>query len=345
MNRIEFRKESSEYVGAVLMWTVVTILATRLYLSLTGWPEIGSGIWHIAHILWGGLGLLVGGLVSLLFYGKRAKRIGAVVMGIGLGFFLDETGKFVSRSNDYHFQPAVMIVYIFLVILFLVYKKAEKFRMRNESTMIHAVLEDFEEILRDDLDKYEREDMVKKIKVLLKSENTTYVTMASGLEKIVNKIKLVEPRINNGFGGKIQAGWDVLIKRVLNRRYFKVALLALAGSFVVRWAYDIGVIVLTKKRLFDLFYGDYEFFLSVDGLFLGLKVFFDGVTAVLFGLGIQAILAKKRKKALSLFEYGLLVNIFLTSIFRFYFEQFSGLFDLGVDILVLAYIGEMKKLG
>jgi len=327
------------------MWTVVTILATRLYLNLMGWPQIGNNVWHIAHILWGGLGLLIGGLISLLFYGKRAKRLGAVVMGIGLGLFLDETGKFVSRSNDYHFQPTIMIVYIFLVILFLLYKKAEKSRMKNESTMIQAVLEDFEEIVRDDLDEYEREDMIRKIKVLLKSNNKTYVIIADGLEKIVDNIKLVEPRINSGFSGKIRIVWDALVKKVLNRRYFKVALLALAGSFVFRWMYDIGVIVLTKKKLFDVFYGDYEFFMSIDGLFLGAKIFFDGMTAVLFGLGIQAILARKRKRALLMFEYGLLVNIFLTSIFRFYFEQFSGLFDLGVDILVLAYVGEMKKLG
>jgi hypothetical protein len=34
---------------------VVAVLLTRLYLNLTGFPHIGAGGLHIAHLLWGGL--------------------------------------------------------------------------------------------------------------------------------------------------------------------------------------------------------------------------------------------------------------------------------------------------
>jgi hypothetical protein len=33
----------------------VTLVGTRLYLNLAGWPQIGGGDYHIAHALWGGL--------------------------------------------------------------------------------------------------------------------------------------------------------------------------------------------------------------------------------------------------------------------------------------------------
>ena len=42
----------------------VTVVATRLYLSLTGYPQIGYGEFHLAHALWGGLLLMVAGRCS-----------------------------------------------------------------------------------------------------------------------------------------------------------------------------------------------------------------------------------------------------------------------------------------
>ena len=32
----------------------VTVVVTRLYLSVTGYPQIGHGEFHLAHALWGG---------------------------------------------------------------------------------------------------------------------------------------------------------------------------------------------------------------------------------------------------------------------------------------------------
>ena len=39
---------------AFVMIAIATILLTRLYLELTGYPQIGGGDLHIAHALWGG---------------------------------------------------------------------------------------------------------------------------------------------------------------------------------------------------------------------------------------------------------------------------------------------------
>jgi hypothetical protein len=46
---------------------IATILITRLYLRLTGYPQVGGGDLHIAHALYGGalmmFALLIGWLV------------------------------------------------------------------------------------------------------------------------------------------------------------------------------------------------------------------------------------------------------------------------------------------
>lgn len=345
MRRIEFRKEASEYVLWMMMWGVVSLLGTRMYLNLKGWPVVGGEVWHIAHILWGGLGMLTGGLVNFMFYGKRAKRISATISGLGLGLFIDEAGKFLSMNNDYFFQPAVMVMYVLFMGLFLIYKYVERHQIKSEATLLHSILEDFEDIIREDLDKGEKERLIERIEKLSQSENKTYLKVYSGLRKIVDEVEAKEIPNANKLVVWCKNGKEWVMKKILNKRSFKATLLVFAGIYIVRWAYDAGIVMLTEKKLFDVFLGDYEYFLSVDGWFLGAKVVFDGITAVLLGLGIQAILFRKRRRALRMFEYGILVNIFLSSVFRFYFEQFAGLVDLALDVAILAYIGEMKKLG
>src|SRR3954454_10047412 len=46
----------------------VTVVGTRLYLSLTGWPQIGGGEYHLAHALWGGLLLPLAAPIIYAFF-------------------------------------------------------------------------------------------------------------------------------------------------------------------------------------------------------------------------------------------------------------------------------------
>jgi hypothetical protein len=93
----------------------VTVVGTRLYLSLTGWPQIGGGEYHLAHALWGGLLLLLGGIMALLWSNPWVQRATAVCAGAGSGLFIDEVGKFITRQNDYFTPLAAPIIYAFFL--------------------------------------------------------------------------------------------------------------------------------------------------------------------------------------------------------------------------------------
>ena len=80
-----------------LVSAVVTVLGIRAYLSATGYPQLGGGGLHIAHVLWGGLLMMAGVLLILLRLGRAALRTGAVLAGVG--FFIDEIGKFVTSES------------------------------------------------------------------------------------------------------------------------------------------------------------------------------------------------------------------------------------------------------
>ncbi|CAM3830802.1 hypothetical protein [Smaragdicoccus niigatensis] len=108
-----------------------TVIFTRLYLVLTGYPQIGNGTYHIAHALFGGLLLVFASLIMLLYANRGVLTLGAVLAGVGTGLFVDEIGKFITRTNDYFFPLAAPLIYIIFMLVVLVARYAANIRPDN----------------------------------------------------------------------------------------------------------------------------------------------------------------------------------------------------------------------
>ncbi|WP_133825195.1 hypothetical protein [Actinomycetospora succinea] len=112
------REDAARSVRLVAVGFGVTVVVTRLYLALTGYPQIGGEVYHLAHALWGGLLLLVGGLTALAWSNRWVPTVTAVCAGVGSGLFVDEVGKFITQRNDYFTPLAAPIIYaVFLGVL------------------------------------------------------------------------------------------------------------------------------------------------------------------------------------------------------------------------------------
>ena len=120
--------------------------------KFTGYPQIGGGGLHIAHVLWGGLILFVASLIPLILANRWVYPLVSVLAGIGIGFFIDEVGKFMTSTNDYFYPAAAPIIYAFFLLTVMVYTRIRRPPPPNPRVELYHALDVFEEVLDHDLD-------------------------------------------------------------------------------------------------------------------------------------------------------------------------------------------------
>jgi len=122
------RNGAERYILLTIVSFIVAVVGTRWYLQATGYPQVGGGELHIAHMLWGGLLLVIAALLPLVIAATPALTVSAILAGAGTGLFIDEVGKFITASNDYFYPLAAPLIYgllLALVLLFVLVRRRE----------------------------------------------------------------------------------------------------------------------------------------------------------------------------------------------------------------------------
>ena len=81
------RLHAAQYLLLMLLSFGFSLAGTRLFLYLTGYPQIGGGQLHVAHVLWGGLLLFIAVLLLLTIANRWAFWLSALLAGAGVGLF------------------------------------------------------------------------------------------------------------------------------------------------------------------------------------------------------------------------------------------------------------------
>ena len=312
-----------DYLEIFLVSAISALLINRFILHITHYPSVGGSKYHIAHMLYGGLLMLVAIVVNLSFLGLRVQRLCAFIGGVGFGLFIDELGKFITRDNNYFFRPTIGLIYAIFAILYLVFNFISRDeRLSSDEYQLNA-LRQFEEAVRNDMDTGEKAKMV----ALLKRANPDD-PITKQLLLMVEPIKPIrhDP-------GRFEL-WQAGVKRAYDRFWKHDNSGKLVGTiFIAEALIFVGVVIGNLTHSFDSLR---DLFHSYDSYATKLLI---GQLAASLVASVFAVVGafKLRHSRLEAFEYfrrALLVTIFLTEFFIFARVQFDGLPGLVVNLVL-----------
>jgi hypothetical protein len=324
---------------AFLVSAVLMILLIRLQLWATNYPQLGGGRLHIAHLLWGGLFMLIAVGLLVSFVGRGARLPAAILGGIGFGFFIDELGKFITSDNDYFFRPAAAIIYLVFIALYLLTRWMQRDRGLSQREYLVNAVDSITEATRGDLDERDKHRI---LELLSKADPADPLTRP--LQDLVGGLDAVPtPQANPAtrFALAIRDRYERLVEHP--RFVTAVSALFVVWAFVIGLAVTALIIAAGVKaggvKHVELSVGNDRNITFTDWASL-VASFASGVFVI---WGVVRLRAHRRLDAYYMFERALLLEIFVGGFFEFLRVQFTAVFGLGVSILLLITIRYMIR--
>lgn len=334
--------DGQDHLEVFVVSAITAILAIRLFLHLTGYPQIGGPELHIAHLLWGGLFMLAAFVLLFVFLGKARLRAAAILGGAGFGAFLDEVGKFVTRDSDYFYEPAVAIMYVTFVGLLLTAHLIRGRREVSELEYLLNALQQMEELARHDLDEAEAE----RVRSYLERSDPTHPLVA-GLRSTLRESDFPPPRFS--VVARTRERLRALYRKTIRLPWFDQAvILVFAGQLALKllvgavFVYSLGA-SLDAVRDWRLVGWLVERTRDLSGLEIA-QLVASGVSGVFVLLGVARVARGARLAAYQMFERAILVSILLVQVFSFYAEQFAALVELAGNLVLLLLVRSMIRL-
>ena len=342
------RDGAAFYVLLTLLSFALSVMLTRLFLQLTGYPQLGGKTLHIAHLLWGGLFLFIGALAMLIFANRWVYRLGAIFTGVGVGLFIDEVGKFITRTNDYFYPPAAPIIYAFFLLVVLLYLQMRRPRNRNARTELYRVFDTLEEVLERDLDDVEHENLKARLEYVAKhAEYPEQAILAKELLRFIHSehVALVERKL--GWGERSILKLKALDEHWITKRRLKAVLVGGLGTLGLWSVQDLAKWLLaffSPRQLEHSLQNLVNTGRLTDGTSLGwleANVSLQAACGVVVLIGTALLLFDRDRRGVSICFFGLLLFLTMTNLLEFYFDQFStigpALIQFALLLLLIHY--------
>jgi hypothetical protein len=341
------RAYAGGYVRLTLLSFAATVGATRLFLAVTGYPQLGSRTLHIGHMLWGGLFLFVSALIMLIFVNRWAYALGALLSGIGVGLFIDEVGKFITRTNDYFYPPAAPIIYAFFLLVLLIYLELRRPPACDARTELYRTFDDLQEVLDRDLDAQERAALQEHLNEAVRlADHPDLKRLAEELLHFVNSDTVVLAPHELGWQERGLDWLRLQAQRHLTRRRLKAVLVGGLGALGIiavvtlsEWFLAIPSPARMAYRLADLLLAGR---LGGPGSLTWLvgHIALKGASGLLLLIGAVLLVIRRDRQGLAFSYIGLLLSLTIVDLMEFYFSQFSAMAPAAVQfglLLVLLY--------
>jgi hypothetical protein len=349
-----------------LVSAVASLLIIRLFLSLMNYPQLGGSGLHVAHMLWGGILMLSALFISLGFLSRPAHEWAAVLGGIGFGAFIDELGKFITQDYNYFFQPAIAIIFVTFILIYLAIRGVFNYRpMTSQENLANA----FEILKQASLNGLDARDERMIYDLLQKCDPADSLTVK--LKEMLPFIRIErsrQPHFLNGWKYRL----DNFYQSIITRWWFVGVVVAFfaftaisgfsAATGVIAWPWTLilgiaaaGIILLAMLQFWRSRIPNLQIPLSGGVIAVSIlagwliiinrgnislpfadwaQFIFSSISAILIITGI-VFMPRSRLTAYQMYQRGILVSILLTQVFAFYEYQFFALIGLFLNILIL----------
>jgi hypothetical protein len=288
-------------------------------------------------MLWGGLLMAVALLLCLSFLGNRTRLWGALIGGVGFGFFIDEIGKFITRDNNYFYQPSIALIYITFVLIYLAFRDLRLRRVISREEYLVNALNDFEEAIINDLQPEER-DRARRYLVAITDKDKLTLDLGTLIDHAT-----VQPRpegLSHHIRRYMIAGYAVVVARANHLggvvSLFILQLVINAGTVALIVARDVATGIATSdvgQRT-----GMIERLAVSDWLLVASTI----IPSIFVVLAV-ATLARSRLAALRFFHRGVLLSILFTEVFMFYRNQGAALAVLAFNLFSWACVNVVLR--
>jgi len=326
------RFDSVKQLQIFLISAVVMILVIRTQLWLTNYPQLGGGSLHIAHLLWGGLFMLIAIWFALIYVNRWSRRVAAVLGGIGFGFFIDELGKFITEDNDYFFRPAAPLIYIIFIILFLVIREVSRRLEIGPRRALANLLDLLPSTVTGEFGPKEKaaaDDLLEKA-----DPRDPRVEAA---RRYLDSVELAPVEPPSRFSTWLE-GVGRWVTGLTAKSWFEAATV----TVLILWA------LISVAGLLEVEYDIFGLNVShkvIPGTAGEVIDWGRGLSriasVILVGIGTWRMLRGHHQAAYRAYSSALLISIFITRVFAFLEIQFAAVFGLGADLLMLGAIAAL----
>lgn len=340
------RHHAPSYLLIMLVAFAFTVTATRAFLALTGYPQLGNSVFHIAHAVWGGLLLFVGGILPLILANRWMYFAAAIINGVGFGLFIDEIGKFITQTNDYFFPLAAPLVYASFLLVVVLYLNLRRPRERDARSEMYRVLEELKEVLDHDCDPVEKERLLNRLDFILQqpdrpdlsalAQHIQQFMLSDAVEIVPSKATVFERLMTS------MRGFDERWLRPNRFRYLLMVAFAIAALGGVVNLVTAFALITSNERLIEF---STELF-QVEELVTGVtslvwyivRMGLDAVVGLMFALAILQFLRRNDRTATWLGRTALIISLSVVNLLTFYFDQFWAIAAATAQVILLLLV-------
>ena len=308
-----------------LFAAVATVLIVRTALAVAGYPQVGGGGLHVAHVLWGGLLMGAAIVAVLILPGTRVRVLAALAGGIGFGLFIDEIGKFLTKDTNYFFKPAVAIMYAVFVAFYLVVREVIEWRPLTDRRRLALASTSLADLALGQLDHTE---LAYALALLDGVDETS--GLAEAADAVRTALKAQQPRrrtvttLLSVVRDRIAAPWQ----RVIDADRQRPLLIAANVTLLIDLAASVVLAVTHPNHATGL------------GTLLdtGLPTL---IALALMVVGVVRLRSGDERSGVAWLQRSVLVQLLFTQVVVFNRAQWLGLIGFALDVLVLWSLAQL----